>query len=188
MKNKEFQVGKDIGVANNPEFLREGHCWDDFIKSDRIVLGVSDEKSEQILKNYIILLTVQYFTVSLNTGEFNKYLSNTLLATLISFANEMSMVADNFGDIDVANAFRILHLDKRLKDSGIASYIYPGCGYGGYCLPKDTNAIYALSKSKGFTPEILENTIKLMIVCILITNKIKKYFQRGKDWNFRSFI
>ena len=79
---------------------------------------------------------------------------------MISFSNEMSMIADNFGDIDIANAFRILHLDKRLKDSGIASYIYPGCGYGGYCLPKDTNAIYALSKSKGFTPEILENTIK----------------------------
>jgi UDPglucose 6-dehydrogenase len=160
VEEQGFAVGKDIGVANNPEFLREGHCWDDFINSDRIVLGCSDEKSEQILKKLYDKFDCPVFTVSLNTGEFIKYLSNTLLATMISFANEMSIIADNFGDIDVANAFRILHLDKRLKDSGIASYIYPGCGYGGYCLPKDTNAIYALSKSKGFTPEILENTIR----------------------------
>lgn len=176
---KGFKIGEQIGIANNPEFLREGYCWDDFINSDRIVLGVSDEKSEQKLKQLYQSFDCPIFTVSLNTGEFIKYLSNTLLATLISFANEMSMVADNFGDIDVANAFRILHLDKRLKDSGIASYIYPGCGYGGYCLPKDTNAIYALSKSKGFAPEILENTIKTNEgMHIFITNKITRNIQK----------
>ena len=157
----DFNVGLDIGVANNPEFLREGHCWDDFINSDRIVLGVSDEKSEKILTKLYENFECPIFTVSLNTGEFIKYLSNTLLATLISYSNEMSMIADTLGDIDIANAFNILHLDKRLKDSGITDYIYPGCGYGGYCLPKDTNAIYALSDSKGFRPEILENTIKV---------------------------
>lgn len=154
-----LEIGNDIGVANNPEFLREGYCWDDFMNSDRIVLGVSDIRSEQILKQLYEKFDCPIFTVSLNTGEFIKYLSNTLLATLISFSNEMSIIADNLGDVDVANAFKILHLDKRLKNSGISSYIYPGCGYGGYCLPKDTNAIYSLSKSKGFTPKILENTI-----------------------------
>lgn len=175
VEEKGFKVGENIGVANNPEFLREGHCWDDFINSDRIVLGVSDNKSEEILRKLYESFTCPIFTVSLNTGEFIKYLSNTLLATMISFSNEMSMIADNFGDIDVANAFRILHLDKRLKDSGIASYIYPGCGYGGYCLPKDTNAIYALSKSKGFTPEILENTIKTNNnMHVFITDKITR--------------
>lgn len=175
VEEKGFKVGENIGVANNPEFLREGHCWDDFINSDRIVLGVSDNKSEEILRKLYESFTCPIFTVSLNTGEFIKYLSNTLLATMISFSNEMSMIADNFGDIDVANAFRILHLDKRLKDSGIASYIYPGCGYGGYCLPKDTNAIYALSKSKGFTPEILENTIKTNDnMHVFITDKITR--------------
>jgi len=173
IEEQEYTIGEQIGVANNPEFLREGYCWDDFINSDRIVLGVSDEKSEQLLRQLYDSFDCPIFTVSLNTGEFIKYLSNTLLATLISFSNEMSMIADNLGDIDVANAFRILHLDKRLKDSGIASYIYPGCGYGGYCLPKDTNAIYALSKSKGFTPEILENTIKTNDdMHIFITEKI----------------
>ncbi|MGC9219668.1 MAG: UDP binding domain-containing protein, partial [Athalassotoga sp.] len=85
---------------------------------------------------------------------------NTLLATLISYSNEMSLIADKIGEIDVANSFRILHMDKRLSGSKIASYIYPGCGYGGYCLPKDTNAIYALTKNKGFDPLILKNVIE----------------------------
>lgn len=179
IEEQGYTIGEQIGVANNPEFLREGYCWDDFINSDRIVLGVSDEKSEQLLRQLYDSFDCPIFTVSLNTGEFIKYLSNTLLATLISFSNEMSMIADNLGDIDVANAFRILHLDKRLKDSGIASYIYPGCGYGGYCLPKDTNAIYALSKSKGFTPEILENTIKTNDdMHIFITEKIIRNIEK----------
>lgn len=179
IEEQGYTIGEQLGVANNPEFLREGYCWDDFINSDRIVLGVSDEKSEELLRQLYDSFDCPIFTVSLNTGEFIKYLSNTLLATLISFSNEMSMIADNLGDIDVANAFRILHLDKRLKDSGIASYIYPGCGYGGYCLPKDTNAIYALSKSKGFTPEILENTIKTNDdMHIFITEKIIRNIEK----------
>lgn len=159
IEEKGFSVGNQIGIANNPEFLREGYCWDDFINSDRIVLGVSDDKSKEILEKLYENFTCPIFTVSLNTAEFIKYLSNTLLATLISFSNEMSIIADNLGEINVAESFKILHLDKRLNNSGIASYIYPGCGYGGYCLPKDTNAIYAISKSNGFDPQILKNTI-----------------------------
>lgn len=157
--DKNFKVGSQIGVANNPEFLREGHCWDDFINADRIVLGVSDEKSEEILKELYSSFTCPIFTVSLNTGEFIKYLSNTLLATLISYSNEMSIIADTLGGIDVAEAFRILHMDKRWNNCNMTSYVYPGCGYGGYCLPKDTNAIYALTESKGFDAQILKNVI-----------------------------
>ena len=97
--------------------------------------------------------------VSLNTGEFIKYLSNTLLATLISYSNEMSLVADAIGGIDVAEAFRILHMDKRWGGATMASYVYPGCGYGGYCLPKDTNALYAVSRTAGFDAQILHNVI-----------------------------
>lgn len=159
IEDKNFKVGSQIGVANNPEFLREGHCWDDFINADRIVLGVSDEKSEEILKELYSSFTCPIFAVSLNTGEFIKYLSNTLLATLISYSNEMSIIADTLGGIDVAEAFRILHMDKRWNNCNMTSYVYPGCGYGGYCLPKDTNAIYALTESKGFDAQILKNVI-----------------------------
>ncbi|MBS4961100.1 MAG: UDP-glucose/GDP-mannose dehydrogenase family protein [Clostridiales bacterium] len=160
IEQKGLHVGTDVGVANNPEFLREGYCWDDFMHADRIVLGVSDPKSEEILKNLYRGFDIPIFSVSLNTGEFIKYLSNTLLATLISFSNEMSVIADTVGDIEVAKAFQILHMDKRWGGCGMTSYVYPGCGYGGYCLPKDTNALFSLAKSKGFEPHILGNVIK----------------------------
>jgi UDPglucose 6-dehydrogenase len=148
-----------LGIANNPEFLREGHCWDDFMNADRIVLGVSDKASEEKLREIYASVKVPVFCVSLNTGEFIKYLSNTLLATLISYSNEMSVIADQIGHIDTATAFRILHLDKRWGGCNMASYVYPGCGYGGYCLPKDTNALYAVTKTAGFDAKILKNVI-----------------------------
>lgn len=157
---KGLVVGENCGVANNPEFLREGHCWDDFMNADRIVLGVSDDRSAKVLRQIYANVEEPVFCVSLNTGEFIKYLSNTLLATLISYSNEMSIIAENIGGIDVSKAFHILHMDKRWGGAPMASYCYPGCGYGGYCLPKDTNALYAVSKASGFDAQILKNVIK----------------------------
>lgn len=154
-----MKVPEQLGVANNPEFLREGHCWEDFIHTDRVVLGVSDGRSEQMLRDLYAKAGAPVFAVSLNTGEFIKYLSNTSLACLISFANEMSIAADAIGGIDVAEAFRILHMDRRWQTGTIRSYFYPGCGYGGYCLPKDTNAFYAVAKGAGFDGQILRHVI-----------------------------
>ncbi len=161
LEERGVKVPERLGVANNPEFLREGHCWEDFTHADRIVLGVSDERSEAVLRKLYAKETAPVFCVSLNTGEFIKYLSNTSLACLISYANEMSMAADAIGGIDTATAFRILHMDKRWQTGTIRAYFYPGCGYGGYCLPKDTNAFYARTKDSGFDGQILKNTIRL---------------------------
>ena len=151
--------GNTLGAANNPEFLREGHCWEDFTHADRIVLGVCDPNSEQILRELYRDFSCPIYTVTPNTGEFIKYLSNSLLATLISYSNEMSLLADAVGGIETAQAFRILHMDKRWGGCDMTSYVYPGCGYGGYCLPKDTNALLTLSRSKGFDPGILAQVI-----------------------------
>lgn len=148
-----------IGVANNPEFLREGYCWDDFIHADRIVLGCNDETSKKMLTDLYEPLQVPIKCVSHNTGEFIKYLSNTLLATMISYSNEMAQVADTIGDIEIADAFKILHMDRRWGGCNMKSYVYPGCGYGGYCLPKDTNALLAQSREKGYEPAILKEVI-----------------------------
>lgn len=159
--NSKGAVAQNIGIANNPEFLREGHCWDDFLNADRIVLGVEDETSRKMLIELYEGMDVPVVCVSTNTGEFIKYLSNTLLATLISYSNEMAQIADVIGGIDVARAFRVLHMDKRWNDADMASYVYPGCGYGGYCLPKDTNALYSISKAYGYEPVILGDVIKV---------------------------
>lgn len=161
IEKQGFTVGVDLGVANNPEFLREGFCWEDFTQADRVVLGVSDVRSEEVLKKLYSHFSAPVFAVSLNTGEYIKYLSNTLLATLISYSNEMAALADTVGGIDIAQAFKILHMDRRWGNATMTSYVYPGCGYGGYCLPKDTNAIYALAKGKGYTAKMLGETIHI---------------------------
>lgn len=159
VKSKE-NVANKLGVANNPEFLREGHCWQDFIEADRIVLGCNDDKSKEMLVKLYEPMNIPIKCVSHSTGEFIKYLSNTLLATLISYSNEMAEVADNIGGVEIAEAFRILHMDKRWNNCNMTSYVYPGCGYGGYCLPKDTCALYSQSTEKGFEPNILKNVIE----------------------------
>ncbi|OPD37870.1 UDP-glucose 6-dehydrogenase [Clostridium botulinum] len=161
LEEKGLKVSENFSVANNPEFLREGHCWDDMMNSDRIVCGVSDKKGEDMLSSLYENFNTPFFSVSLNTGEFIKYLSNTLLATMISYSNEMSKVADVIGDIQIKEAFKILHMDKRWKTGNMASYVYPGCGYGGYCLPKDTQAMYEKSTLKGYEPMILKNVISI---------------------------
>lgn len=162
VEKKISESGKkiNVAVANNPEFLREGHCWEDFIGADRIVIGCNDEKARQKLVELYKPMNIPIKCVTPSTGEFIKYLSNTLLATLISYSNEMSQVADTVGDIEVSEAFKILHMDKRWNNCNMTTYVYPGCGYGGYCLPKDTNALLAQSKVKGFEPQILKNVIE----------------------------
>ena len=157
---KSCGKAKFVGVANNPEFLREGHCWEDFTKADRIVLGINDEKSKALLTELYEPMGIPIKCVSHSTGEFIKYLSNTLLAALISYSNEMAEAAEAFGGIDVAEAFRILHMDKRWNNCSMTSYVYPGCGYGGYCLPKDTSAFYTQAEAKGFDAQILGQVIR----------------------------
>jgi UDPglucose 6-dehydrogenase len=150
--------GKPMGLASNPEFLREGYAWDDFMNPDRIVIGVEDEQSRELLETIYRPFNAPVHYVSYSSAEFIKYLSNTLLSTLISFSNEMAMIATRIGDIDVPAAFKILHEDKRWSGSPapMTSYVYPGCGYGGYCLPKDTAALASLARANGQDPAMLE--------------------------------
>ncbi|MHB9292364.1 UDPglucose 6-dehydrogenase [Hollandina sp. SP2] len=161
LQSQGLLEGKTFAVANNPEFLREGTCWEDFIKPDRIVCGTDNKKAFEILRVLYEPFNAPIHQVSLNTSEFIKYLSNTLLASLISYSNEMSIIADALGDIDTGKAFRILHEDKRMKGLGITGYVYPGCGYGGYCLPKDTQAMAAQARMNGIVPRLLEDVIAI---------------------------
>lgn len=155
--------GRKIGFASNPEFLREGYCWEDFIEPDRIVIGIEDEDAKEIVNKIYKPFNAPMHYVSYNSAEFIKYLSNTLLSTLVSYSNEMSMIAKKIGNIDIPNTFRILHEDKRWFGSpaGMSKYVYPGCGYGGYCLPKDTAALASISHEYGLETPVLHANLEI---------------------------
>lgn len=165
-----FKVGKDLGLASNPEFLREGYAWKDFMYPDRIVIGEDGSRSGDVLEKFYLPFKAPIRRVSLNSAEFIKYLSNTLLSTMISYSNEMSLVAHAVGGVDIADAFHILHEDKRWfgNPANITTYVYPGCGFGGYCLPKDTQAVCSIARQKGYESSFLESVLA-------INGRIKNY-------------
>lgn len=155
--------GSGAGLANNPEFLREGYAWDDFMRPDRIVIGCDDANAAEVLTRLYDAFDADVCLVGTTTAEFVKYLSNTLLATLISYSNEMSMIASALGDVDVPAAFRILHRDRRWtgQPAAMTSYAYPGAGFGGYCLPKDTAALAARARALGVEPRMLDSVLEV---------------------------
>ena len=167
---RKLRVGLDVGLCNNPEFLREGFAWTDFINPDRIVIGSEDEESKKILNEIYENFDSSIFNVNLQTAEFIKYTSNTLLASLISFSNELEMIALTLKDIDIKKSFEILHKDKRWSGnpSAMSNYVFPGCGFGGYCLPKDTQALIGLADENGYNASLLKEVIN-------VNNKIHKF-------------
>lgn len=150
-----------LSVASNPEFLREGYCWEDFTNPGKIIIGVKDEEAKKQLLALYKPMKNAIHVFSTNGAEFSKYLSNVMLSTLISMSNEFAAAADTFGDINIPAVFDALHDDSRLRNSGIASYIYPGCGFGGYCLPKDTKAFYAAMKNAGHDSKLIEEVLNI---------------------------
>lgn len=138
--NIEQESGKklhaDFGIVSNPEFLREGVAIDDFFNTDRIILGVSDTKSRQIIEElYSSFDCPKYFTDT-KTAEMVKYVSNAFLATKISFANEIGNLCKQIG-IDSRDVFNGVGLDKRINPA----FFNSGIGFGGSCFPKDVMAL-----------------------------------------------
>ena len=152
------KAGVDFGVGMNPEFLREGNAVVDFLAPDRIVVGGIDERSQdEIAAMYASFPTVDVLRTTTETAEMIKYAGNALLATLISFSNEIGNLCETVG-IDVLDVMRGVHLDRRvvpiLPDGarvrpGLVEYLAAGCGYGGSCFPKDIRALIAHGRSLG---------------------------------------
>ena len=145
------KAGADFGVGMNPEFLTEGEAIQDFMDPDRIVLGGIDERSIAVMDAlYAGFGNAERIKTNTRTAEMIKYASNLLLATLISFSNEMANFGAAVGGIDTVDVMRGVHSSKYLtltRADGsrwvppIASFLAAGCGFGGSCLPKDTQAM-----------------------------------------------
>ena len=155
----------------NPEFLREGEAVKDFMNPDRIVLGGIDERSLRVMEEiYRPFATVDQIQTNPNTAEMIKYTANSLLATMISFSNEIGNLCAVIPNVDVIEVMRGVHLDKRLSPiltDGtrivplITSYIEAGCGFGGSCLPKDVKALIAHGQKLGREMLVLEAVVKV---------------------------
>lgn len=148
--------GVDIkfDVVSNPEFLKEGAAIQDFMHPDRVVIGADNEKAMNVMRELYAPFMKQhdrFIGMDIKSAEMTKYAANSMLATKISFMNEMSQICERVG-ADINQVRNGIGSDSRIG----YSFIYPGCGYGGSCFPKDVQALAKTAQDFGYTPKILE--------------------------------
>lgn len=145
----------DFHVLSNPEFLKEGDAIADFMKPDRVVIGGDDPEALEVMKElyapFFRTNMDRMITMDVRSAEMTKYVANAMLATKISFMNEVANICELVG-ADV-NKVRVgIGSDSRIG----YSFIYPGCGYGGSCFPKDVKALQKTALSYGYEPQIIQ--------------------------------
>ena len=152
---KENNSDVNIEIASNPEFLKEGHAIEDCMHPDRIVIGAEKQEVFDILKDLyapFVLNHDRFILMDILSSEMTKYVANAMLATKISFMNEIANICEVTG----ANVQKVrvgIGSDKRIG----YDFIYAGCGYGGSCFPKDVQALINTAEAHGYTPKILSN-------------------------------
>jgi len=154
--NTLSDAGKSLtfDVVSNPEFLKEGAAVNDCMRPDRIILGTDSESAEKTLRELYSPFNRNHdkiIVMDIRSAELTKYAANCMLATKISFMNEMSNLAEVFG-ADIENVRRGIGSDPRIG----YQFIYPGCGYGGSCFPKDVQALARSATAAGYTARVLE--------------------------------
>ena len=160
VKNIIKKINPDalFDVVSNPEFLREGNAIEDFMRPDRVVVGIETEKAKQLMsiiyKPLYLIETPILFT-DLNTAELIKYSANAFLAVKISYINQMSDLCEKVG-ADVHDVAKGIGLDKRIG----SKFLHPGPGYGGSCFPKDTLALVQTAKEYDLNLSLVETVVK----------------------------
>ena len=171
-------TGRECDVASNPEFLKEGAAIDDFMKPDRVVVGVRrPEVGETLEFLYSPFLRTEkpFIVMSPESAEMTKYVANAMLATKISFINEMANLCEKMGG-DINDVRRGIGHDSRIG----FSFLFPGVGYGGSCFPKDVRALTSMTKDKGLVPEMLLTVDKVNEnQKTVLIEKLKDHFPDG---------
>ena len=171
-------------VLSNPEFLKEGAAVTDCSRPDRIVIGADNFKAAGVLQELYLPFvrnTENLIFMDIPSAEMTKYAANAMLATKISFMNEIANICERVG-ADVNKVRRGIGSDTRIG----YSFIYPGCGYGGSCFPKDVEALIKTSKKFGYEPSILPAVERInQNQKLVIPAKIMKRF--GENLDGRTF-
>ncbi|MFT7412360.1 MAG: UDPglucose 6-dehydrogenase [Paraglaciecola sp.] len=154
--NTLYDAGKSVtyNVVSNPEFLKEGAAVNDCMRPERIILGTDSESAEKKLRELYSPFNRNHdkiIVMDIRSAELTKYAANCMLATKISFMNEMSNIAEIFG-ADIENVRRGIGSDPRIG----YQFIYPGCGYGGSCFPKDVQALARSASAAGYNARVLK--------------------------------
>jgi len=171
-------------VVSNPEFLKEGKAIQDFMKPDRVVIGADSDEAFTKMKALYSSFFLQhecFITMDIRSAEMTKYAANTMLATKISFMNEIANICERVG-ADV-NKVRIgIGSDSRIG----YSFIYPGCGYGGSCFPKDVLALKKLAEEVDYKAELIESVdnVNNRQKYVIAQKVVAKY---GEDLSGRTF-
>lgn len=148
--------GVDFDVVSNPEFLREGNAIEDFLKADRVVVGVENERAEKIMREIYAPIDAPFIVTDVKSAELIKHASNSFLATKISFANALARICELSG-ANIDKVTEGMGLDFRIGKH----FLKAGIGYGGSCFPKDVSAFIAISKELGYPFHLLENVAKI---------------------------
>ncbi len=156
---KESNPDADFDMASNPEFLREGAAINDFMRPDRVVIGVESQRAEEVLRDIyrpLYLIETPIVCTTIETAELTKYAANAFLAMKISFINEIANVCEAVG-ADVTALAKAIGMDGRIGPK----FLHPGPGYGGSCFPKDTLALLRIVQEYGENVRLVEAAVEV---------------------------
>lgn len=176
-------VQLDFDVASNPEFLKEGNAVDDFMKPDRVVVGVESDRAKGLMERLykpFMLNNYRLIFTDIPSAEMIKYAANSMLATRISFMNDIANLCELVG-ADVNMVRKGIGADSRIG----SKFLYPGCGYGGSCFPKDVKALIKTAEKNGYSMRVLKAVEEVNETQKgILFDKLMKYFNgdiKGKQ-------
>ncbi len=176
----------EFDIVSNPEFLKEGDAINDFMKPDRVVLGIDSKRAIETMKTLYSSFTLSHeriFIMDTLSAEMTKYASNAMLATRISFMNELSLLCEEVG-ADIQKVRQGMGADQRIGKH----FLYPGVGYGGSCFPKDIQALISMSKAQELdaplisaVEEVNKNQKQVLF------NKVQRFYETKQGLNGKTF-